>query len=255
MIKAVNLYFIKGQEIKLRENNLSINSIYKATEGEGINIGRPQIFIRFQGCNVGCLNCDSKDTWSFEESPQYTWTMSKVLEEVWKLSAQGNIRWVSITGGDPLHPKNVPHVERLISELKEKSFYINLEAAGTRTVPSIFEKVDYISFDYKTPSTGVVTDSKLIEKMVNLYEGFFQLKSVIESKEDFDNVQKTYNSLKEKLGTLSFPWILTPSFNLGESFPKERFQDILHWNESSGALFRVIGQQHKWIFGSSAKNV
>jgi 7-carboxy-7-deazaguanine synthase len=181
--------------------------------------------------------------------------MNKVLDKVWELSSQGKIQWVSITGGDPLHPKNVPQVERLVFELKERSYFINLEAAGTRIVPSIFEKVDYISFDHKTPSTGVVTDPKLIEKMANLYEGLFQIKSVIESKIDFESAQKTYWSLKEKLGTLSFPWILTPSFNLGEPFPEERFQNVLKWNESSGALFRVIGQQHKWIFGSSAKNV
>ena len=42
-----------------------LNSIYPATEGEGVHIGTPQIFVRYQGCKVGCLNCDSRDTWAF----------------------------------------------------------------------------------------------------------------------------------------------------------------------------------------------
>ena len=44
-------------------NHCYINSVYRATEGEGIFVGRVQIFVRFQGCNVKCINCDSKDTW------------------------------------------------------------------------------------------------------------------------------------------------------------------------------------------------
>ena len=51
------------------------NSIYSATEGEGIHIGSPQTFIRFQGCKVGCFNCDSKDTWSFRGGQMFTTEM------------------------------------------------------------------------------------------------------------------------------------------------------------------------------------
>ena len=233
---------------------LSINSIYRATEGEGVHIGRPQIFVRFQGCNIGCLNCDSKDTWSFG-SRLYQWSLKRALDKIWELSSEGDIQWVSITGGDPLHPKNVPHVEKLVEELKKMSFLVNIEAAGTRIVPSVFEKVDYISFDYKTPSTGVSTDQNLIEKMELLYKGRFQIKSVIESEKDFENCQLAHKGLKEKMGTLSFPWVLTPSYNVEEPFPEKRFQNVLSWNLVSGAWFRVIGQQHKWIFGPSTKNV
>ena len=103
----------------MSERYLSINSIYKATEGEGINIGRPQVFVRFQGCFVGCVNCDSKDTWAFSDSDQDKWTLTKAIDEIWSLSGEGSLTWISITGGDPLHPKNVPGVEALTKELKK----------------------------------------------------------------------------------------------------------------------------------------
>ena len=110
----------------MSESFLSINSIYKATEGEGIHIGRPQVFVRFQGCFVGCVNCDSKDTWLFDDPAHNKWTLSKVLDEIWSLSGEGSLSWVSITGGDPLHPKNVSDVEALTKELKKKGFFINI---------------------------------------------------------------------------------------------------------------------------------
>jgi hypothetical protein len=34
-----------------------------------------------------------------------------------------------------------------------------------------------------------------------------------------------------------------------------RFQQVVKMNEDFGLPFRVIGQQHKWMFGSEAKNV
>ena len=95
--------------------NYLINSIYRATEGEGIHLGTPQIFVRFQGCTIGCLNCDSMDTWEFEG---FNSTLDEVWQRVWNESFDGRIKRVSITGGDPLHPKHVPAVLELVTFLK-----------------------------------------------------------------------------------------------------------------------------------------
>ena len=94
--------------------NLYLNSIYRATEGEGALIGRPQIFVRVQGCAIGCANCDSKDTWNFEVSPSCH--VADALVQILALS-HPKLRRVSITGGDPLHPKHVPGVLELAREL------------------------------------------------------------------------------------------------------------------------------------------
>ena len=82
---------------------LAINSIYRATEGEGIHLGQTQIFVRFQGCNIGCYNCDSKDTWDFIDDGNMS--LESVIERIISLDV-GLSKRVSITGGDPLHPKN-----------------------------------------------------------------------------------------------------------------------------------------------------
>lgn len=230
-----------------------INSIYRATEGEGIHLGIPQVFVRFQGCAVGCLNCDSTDTWAFDES--YSMSLETILEEIKKESYDGKIKRVSITGGDPLHPKHTEQVLTLVKELKARRYFVNIEAAGTRLVHDIFDLTDFISFDFKTPGTGVKTNTKLIAKLAEQYPNRFQIKSVIETRIDYDATLNAYNEVLSMTDKMDFTWCLTPCYNLEEEFPLERFTNIIDWNEKEGGLFRVIGQQHKWLFGPDKKDV
>lgn len=233
---------------------VSIHSIYRATEGEGVFIGTPQIFVRFQGCTVGCLNCDSKETWDFDNNQM---TFENVLEEIEKLSVSNAVKLkrISITGGDPLHPKNTPAVLKLSQELKNRGYFINIEAAGTRVVHEIFDLIDYISMDLKTPSTGVKTNINVLQKLVEQYPNKFQIKSVVANNHDFQFVYDNYIKLQELTGHNSFNWVITPCYEPGEAFPKERFFSIIELNESFGGPFRVIGQQHKWIHGPDKRNV
>ena len=231
--------------------NFFINAIYLGTEGEGIRIGIPQVFVRFQGCSVGCVNCDSKYTWEFSQSSARQ--LPQVLEEIQKESL-GKIKIVSLTGGDPLHQKHLPAMLELIAQLKKQSCFINVEAHGLTIVPSVFDQVDYISFDYKTPSTGVRGSIPLIIRMAKEYPGKFQLKSVVETQTDFEDVLDAYHKVNQEI-RVNFPWCLTPAYNLHEKFPLKRFQDIILWNHQNGGLFRAIGQQHKWIYGPDQERV
>lgn len=230
---------------------LLINSIYRATEGEGIHIGIPQIFVRFQGCHIGCVNCDTKETWDFD--PAFTTTLDDVMEKIETLS-QNIIKRVSITGGDPLHPSHVPSLIKLVEELKARDYFVNIEAAGTRVVKEVFDIVDFVSYDYKTPSTEVKTSKELLLKFLVEYGDKAQVKAVVADKKDFEATFDAYHFVKSSL-KLTTPWCLTPCFEPGEAFPMNRFQQVVKLNEDFGLPFRVIGQQHKWVYGPEAKLV
>jgi 7-carboxy-7-deazaguanine synthase len=238
------------------EKEFLINSIFLATEGEGVRVGEPQIFVRFQGCAVGCLNCDSKETWEFDQ--KMSTNLENIISRVEKLS-QGKykkINNVSITGGDPLHPKHTANVETLVRELKQRGYFVNIEASGTRVVKEIFDLVDFISFDYKTPSTGVACKHELLLKLFQDHAGKFQIKSVVADKKDFETSFEILNWLKAQLPEeTEIPWVVTPCYNNLESFPQERFKAVIEMNHNYGGPFRVIGQQHKWIFGPDKTQV
>jgi 7-carboxy-7-deazaguanine synthase len=230
---------------------LLINTIYRATEGEGIHIGTPQIFVRFQGCHIGCVNCDSKETWDFD--PKFTTTLDEVMEKIEVLS-QDIIKRISITGGDPLHPSHVPGVLALVQELKARNYFVNIEAAGTRVVKEVFDLVDFISYDFKTPSTEVKTSKELLAKFLGDYNHKSQIKAVVADKKDFEATFDAFHYIKS-LNIPFGPWCLTPCYEPGEPFPMNRFQQVVQLNESFGLPFRVIGQQHKWLYGPTEKMV
>lgn len=234
--------------------HLRINTIYRATEGEGIHIGTPQIFVRLQGCQHKCLNCDSKETWDFDDGQ--AWPVDSVTKEVAKLSL-GLLKRVSITGGDPLLSQNLDGLQQLIQSLKLYGYFLNLEVSGSRIVHHVFDLVDFIGIDCKTPSSGLLGKLETIIEMRRQYAGRFQVKSVIQTREDFDFVVGLYNQLllDKNNKVIDFPWCLTPAYNANESFPLQRFIDITQWNENFGNVFRIIGQQHKWIHGPNKRMV
>ena len=88
------------------------------------------------------------------------------------------------------------------------------------------------------------------------YSGKAQIKAVISDKKDFE---ATFDMLEQTLGNMDsrpdIPWVLTPCYEPDEDFPAERFSKIVRMNEDFGAPFRVIGQQHKMIHGSSKRDI
>ena len=234
---------------------LLINSIYQATEGEGIHLGNPQIFVRFQGCAIGCINCDSRETWPFLEETGSS--VEAVVQQIQSLSQTNRypIKRVSITGGDPLHPRFHDGLLELIRQLKALDFWINIEASGVRIVDSVFELVDFISFDFKTLSTNVQTRPEMIVRVAQNFGDKLQVKSVIESDEDFFQVVKVYQFVEKELNSVYFAWCLTPAYNEREEFPLRRFKRVIELNQQWGGIFRVVGQQHKWLYGPDSLRV
>ena len=87
------------------------------------------------------------------------------------------------------------------------------------------------------------------------HQSKFQIKAVISDRTDFEATLEAYKSLEKTETSLNFPWVLTPCYNTEEEFPMSRFMNVLSWNEEAGGVFRVIGQQHKWVWGPDQKQV
>ncbi|MBE0429425.1 MAG: 7-carboxy-7-deazaguanine synthase QueE [Thermoleophilia bacterium] len=68
-----------------------INEVFRSIQGEGPAIGQPATFIRFSGCNLSCVYCDT------DHASCRPWRLEELLDE----AARGPSR-VIITGGEPL---------------------------------------------------------------------------------------------------------------------------------------------------------
>lgn len=53
-----------------------INEMFQTLQGEGYFTGVPAIFIRLQGCPVGCAWCDTKHTWDKLSDRKFPCTVS-----------------------------------------------------------------------------------------------------------------------------------------------------------------------------------
>ncbi|MDZ4172032.1 MAG: 7-carboxy-7-deazaguanine synthase QueE [Methanobacteriaceae archaeon] len=80
-----------------------IMEVFSSIQGEGLLIGRRQIFVRFAGCNLNCNYCDTP------ESRKSIAGQQKTLEELQKDIMDiitPDFHSISFTGGEPLLQAN-----------------------------------------------------------------------------------------------------------------------------------------------------
>jgi len=219
---------------------LSVNEIFASLEGEGVFIGTPQIYIRLQGCNVRCKSCDTKDSWDMSEG--WFVPVSQIIDDI----AAYNLKVVSLTGGNPLNQGD--ELLDLIKKLKSRDYFINIEVTGQDFNKDVFDLVDYISCDIKTPSTGVTANLNIVKDIIQGYSEKMQIKCVVADKIDFDFVVDCYKELNQ-------PLVITPCWEQEGRLNKDLIEYVKDEIIEHNYNFRVIIQQHKVLYGSEVKGV
>lgn len=98
-------------------------------QGEGVYTGFPAWFIRLAGCDVGCVWCDVKESWSTENYPVLD---SEFLVQEAALSGT-NI--VVITGGEPC----LYDLTELCTALHQKGLKVHLETSASSPILGNFD--------------------------------------------------------------------------------------------------------------------
>lgn len=103
-----------------------VMEIFPTLQGEGMNAGRPSVFVRFSGCNLGYQVCPWCDT----EWARANWSLDVegVLRRV--DAVRGNADLVVVTGGEPSLQFDTP----LAMGLRGMGFQIAMETNGSRAV-------------------------------------------------------------------------------------------------------------------------
>lgn len=240
--------------------------IFSSVQGEGVLIGRRQVFVRFYGCNLRCDYCDSPETlkessapltcrmetpagsWRFEEiaNPLASDTLTRAVASL--LVAPHHS--VSVTGGEPLlHARFLaewlPHARRL-------GLQVFLETNGL--LPDHLERVirlvDVVSMDLKAP-TAVGLDP---EKVWGRHCDFLKIaartmvygKLVITCSTRQDEVERAAAVIREV--DRSIPLILQPVTPFGSIRDRVAPQRLLALQALAArrlADVRVIPQMHR----------
>ena len=120
-------------------NTLLVNEVFETIQGEATHTGTPSVFLRLQGCPVGCHWCDTKHTWEVDEkqvipiaqmkckesdAPSYaTMLPSEVLDMLKTYRAQH----IVITGGEPC----MYDLTELTTLLLMTGYSVQIETSGT----------------------------------------------------------------------------------------------------------------------------
>jgi organic radical activating enzyme len=136
-------------------------------QGEGFHQGRAAYFIRLAGCDVGCVWCDVKESWSKDDHPLTD--IDKIVTDVVSTPA----RIVVITGGEPFMYDLGP----LIDALHDKRLKVHIETSGAYPISG---KPDWIC----------VSPKKFKAPIPEMMPFAHELKVVIFNKSDFTWAEK-----------------------------------------------------------------
>ena len=140
----------------------AVKEVFYTLQGEGINAGRPAVFLRFAGCNLwsgrldqregrgGCARwCDTDfvGTDGTRGGRYEAEALADVVRSCWPVAC--GARLVVCTGGEPLLQLD----GALTSALRERGFEIAVETNGTIVVPP---GVDWICVSPKAGAPLVV---------------------------------------------------------------------------------------------------
>ncbi len=103
--------------------------IFNSLQGEGVNAGRPAIFLRLALCNLKCSWCDTKYTWDWGSYDQSKEVMEMSLADIEYHLLGQYCRYLVVTGGEPLIQRQ--ELKDLLYSLREKGFSVEIETNGT----------------------------------------------------------------------------------------------------------------------------
>lgn len=119
---------------------MRVNEIFNSIQGEGRFTGTPSVFVRLQGCDVGCPWCDTKHTWDNGVATPLQEMVAKAADSnaVAELDdgALASVvlarreRHVVLTGGEPC----ANDLANLCAELEAAGRRVQIETSGTYPV-------------------------------------------------------------------------------------------------------------------------
>lgn len=111
-----------------------VNEIFNSLQGEGTYAGVPSVFVRFEGCSVGCPFCDTKE--SLKKTNEVS--LDFVVERIYAIQKNSSARIV-ITGGEPFEQQEALF-DLLVRLVVGFGKYVSIETSGTQPMSDVMKE-------------------------------------------------------------------------------------------------------------------
>lgn len=147
-----------------------IGEIFNSLQGEGLYVGRRQVFVRFAGCSLLCSYCDTPNFRNFhlptcrvETKPgsvkfkrvRNPITRAEVLRHVKRLTTP-DTHSVSLTGGEPLQAGDFLIDIAHACKKAGLATYLETSGASSEVMARVVPHMDFASIDVKLPEHDAV---------------------------------------------------------------------------------------------------
>lgn len=157
-----------SQPVSLQAETLKLSEIFYSLQGEGIDAGKPAVFIRTALCNLACVWCDTKYTWDWShydyDREVSEMTISSIQEQISRFDTKHCV----ITGGEPLiqQTKLIP----LLSNLKNEDYFIEVETNATILPSEMLERfVDRWNVSPKLQNSSISKQYREVQSCMEYY--------------------------------------------------------------------------------------
>ena len=182
-----------------------VKEIFLSIQGEGAYTGYPTLFVRFQGCNLKCKYCDTKDSIPLKGGRNLT--TGQIITELKALTKNCLTNYhVCLTGGEPMLQLDIVDLANTLVKLY--SCKVNIETNGTIERPKELSPSVLYTMDIKCPSSGADenTRQRMIQNAFKTCLRNAEIKCVVGTLEDLNFVEEKVLSL---LGE-TVPIIISP---------------------------------------------
>lgn len=213
---------------------IKINEIFTSIQGEGRFSGIPTMFIRTQGCSLGCDYCDT--TYAHREKDGEEISVARIAGMI---SNNTRADRVCITGGEPLEQKDA--IKKLVDKSPKP---VSIETNGDHK----FNDIDCpCTVDIKMPSANL--DNYNYTHHFDA-RGIDEFKVVIADKQDWQRARAVIQSLRD-VGLDNIVWI-SPAY--GQIDPEELANWVIDDEMVSGDI-RFQLQIHKYVWPPDERGV
>jgi 7-carboxy-7-deazaguanine synthase len=152
---------------------MRVSEVYASTQGEGPNVGRTTVFVRFGGCNLRCPGwpCDTQH--AIDPAFRKEWTRtspSDLVEQVAKVAELAGAQIITLTGGEPfLQPAE--ELREFVDKMSLLGYQVEAFTNGTLLYPDWATRGVAMIMDWKLQGSG-----EFLTLRENRLENLVQLK-------------------------------------------------------------------------------